>query len=863
MVQFVYSSEATDDYEIKLQEQAARDRAANAAKTLADSALANSGLRLTPQQIERAVATTVQSAADRVTGSANNRALAGKTGPSEDTKESRTDSQKIVKRSLVESPDSPLPNPLDSYVNYTYNLSLHAVPINKYNRIVNDNYDYTTADNTVLIAGGGRNNDAFSRHPRFSNTDFYFDSFKMRTVIGMNAQTRGSNVIEIEFVIIEPIGMTFLERMIDVAAGYKVFSWDQLPLVLQIDFFANADASDNMYKTGLIDDQTKRIVIKLISCKIKVDARGTSYVITAVPVSQTAFMQNTATTPAIFEVLSTTVGEFFDSQRSAEEVTLAALGEDRRVSSAGAGEFGHEKKKYFRVGSYTAAINQYQKRLEEADLQDYADTYVFKLDDQIAKSKIIFNEKTNSVNSVPMTNTNSPSVNVNINQELVRINAGTTLLDVINQVLRNSQYFADIIQQKPELKNANPIGLFKVVPVIEFDEGKWDFKRMQFARRIIIYIKSYDYHNTKFRYANQSLPERWHKEYNYLYTGKNQQILDLSIDFNSMFYVAMTERPTKFARSIVQNQEETNQDQKDQTDQSYDRANSIQYVREQPKVTNAEVLSIQGSADDSRSVRSNDFYKSVFGSATGDMINIKMRIAGDPHMIKQDEVFFTPNDSQANQVLNRYNSINMDVTEIYCYLRFVVPEDYDSDGMINFGVDRNFNTFNGIYRIMNVENNFSRGEFTQELQLIKLFGQTDDKSRSAAKPNRNREKPESAVTVAAGTSSQSSGQNRGTVAAQRLSAQAESVFQEWNSGVSSPTGRLKKGASALPGYASTQTQSTQTQTTSANETPDNKTQVEPPSPADRVKGRVPPGLRSITNKSVVSDAPTVFGSRRR
>ena len=768
------------------------------------------------------------------------------------------ESQQVGQRSQVKIPEEPLTNPLEQYANYTYGLSLHAIPINKYNSIVAGQQEYTTNDNTVLIASGGRNNSSFSRNRHFEDSDFYFENFKFTTVIGHNSQTRGSNVLELEFSILEPVSISLLERLLLVATDYDVRAWDQLPLMLQIDFFAN---DDHGQPVNQLSDHTKRIVIRLISCNMKVDTKGTVYNFRAVPVSQSAFMQNTASTPAIFEVLSKTVGDFFDAQGNAGEANNLLQDPRERPNQ---GEFGDDRKTHYRIYSYAAAMNAYQQQLEQKKKQDFADTYEFILDEEIAKSKIIFDSSKNSANSVGMNNSSNPSGGVvNVEQELVRINAGSTVLDVINQVLRNSEFFTRLIKEQPKLKSKEPITLFKVIPVITFNEEKWDTKRMQYARTIRLYIKTYDYYNTKFAEVDQSLPERWHKEYNYIYTGLNQQILDLNIEFNAMFYVSMNERANKFNKTAVQPTESTEETPVAPMNQG----GQIQYVRQANKAAYAPYTTIQAGTEDPKIVKSNDFHKSVFSGSQGDMINIRLKIAGDPHMIKQDEVFFTPEDTERNQVLNRHQSLNMDVTEIFAFLNFSMPQDYDQDtGMITFGQNKKINTFSGVYRILRVVNNFERGQFTQELECIKLFGQETDKATGAKKIDKDnlREKTQTSSAVVTGSNSTNTPVSSGlTVAASRESAVSTQMSMAVNNGLDTmPESRKQRqGVSSLPGYNpnSTATRVPEAEPSQAVQTPDSRRQVASPREIPAGSDRRPPGMKRLEERTAQTNNRSLFG----
>jgi hypothetical protein len=84
-----------------------------------------------------------------------------------------------------------LPNVLHSYASYTYGLSLSLLTEIEYN-LIQEKGEYKP--NRVLIASAGRYNNIpgpsqFIRSPYFKE-DFYFDGFKLDTVVGLNAESR-------------------------------------------------------------------------------------------------------------------------------------------------------------------------------------------------------------------------------------------------------------------------------------------------------------------------------------------------------------------------------------------------------------------------------------------------------------------------------------------------------------------------------------------------------------------------------------------------------------------------------------------------------------------------------------------------
>ena len=85
---------------------------------------------------------------------------------------------------------------------------------------------------------------------------------------------------------------------------------------------------------------------------------------------------------------------------------------------------------------------------------------------------------------------------------------------------------------------------------------------------------------------------------------------------------------------------------------------SLTPSRVQPVVAvTTETTSYQG-ANDRYNIAANDLYKSLMSNSRGDMLNIKLKIAGDPEFVKQDDVFYGPGEGAGQ-------SIEMDTAEVY------------------------------------------------------------------------------------------------------------------------------------------------------------------------------------------------------
>ena len=666
---------------------------------------------------------------------------------------SSTASARVIDRTTAKN------NPLFQYANYTYNLSLHVIPIEKYNNLVKTAM-YTTDDQTVLIASAGRRGQTFSRHPRFKE-DFYFENLKFTTVVGMNSRSKSTNAIDMNFTLIEPYGVTLLDRLLAVADQLKTKSWMQIPFLLQIDFLGNKDSGELMTP---IPNQTKYIPIRLIGCKIKVTPKGSEYQISAVPFSHQAYTEVNASTPAFLEVQAKTVGEFFSDTGSAGQaagildvkkisgerresaVRSARADEDQygtgarsseRIKSATEISAAAESSPYI-VGSYAAALNSYQEQLRRHKHQKTIETYRFVFTDPaMAQSKIVIPKKTEAKRTTMAKPNTAEGVaairaqagintaGLDTNTETFTINAGTNIIEVINMVMRNSEYvrnqFKDPATEGPS-GDKKPVNWYKIVPVIELDE--FDIKLDRYSKRITYYIEPYTYYNTKFRDAPKALPNYYCKEYQYIYTGKNQSIINFDIDFDTMFYTAITADRSKVSTVAVQTQPEESQDTESK---DVSKPVGIQNNVTHPVAAQADM--VNSASPDSKGVLINDFAKSMMSSSRGDMITVNLKIIGDPELIKQDDVFYNPannpNRGQAQLVDPKSNSIVFDAGEVFALLKFKTPVDIDdSTGLAKY---ESFHTsvFSGVYKIITVDNQFERGQFTQSLQLVRMFDQPD------------------------------------------------------------------------------------------------------------------------------------------
>jgi len=672
-------------------------------------------------------------------------------------------------------------NPLLEYDSYTYCLSLHLMGIQNYNNLVSrdSSLQKKYVPQNVLISSAGRYGATFRRDPAFEE-DFYFENLKVKTVVNTTSRNRNSNLIECSFTIIEPLGFTLINRMLDAAnrVNQGLGSYLQMPYMLQIDFFGSVDGGP----PGPLKEHSKFIPIRITNIKSKLTSKGTEYQIDAVPFNHQAFNQTHVSLPVSTTVTATTVSQIFggpaevsasDNEFSAKLANRANL--ERQITnlntelrpfaaSAASDPFDasivadtrarigdltsqlNNEYSSFGITGFCAAINSYFSSLKAQKQISLVNTVRVVFDAKIGNSKLY----TGPVNAagVPASGTSNaaqktqlqaasgaPKGQLRFDGATVNIPAGTTIDRMIDWAVRNSAYISEqlkdptITQQQRDsiLSGGNPntitwLKWFRIIPSITIRE--YDPTQNRYSMDIVFYVKPYNLSAKHPFYPKGRVPG-FVKKYDYIFTGKNKDVIDLQIDFNTLYLVEMSTNRTKSTQSHTGIPIRPNAN-------AYPNPNTEERPQENVAPTSIALVSdnvattMRAGGLPQASVDAGDLQRSLMLGAKGDMITLSLKIIGDPQFIKQDDVFMGQGlDSPSGQFLNNSSgsSLYMDGGELYVFVNFQSPVDYDeTKGVADVTYSRyRYSEFSGVYKIITVDNSFSNGKFEQSLTLAKLL----------------------------------------------------------------------------------------------------------------------------------------------
>lgn len=663
-----------------------------------------------------------------------------------------------------------VPNPLHDFDSYTYNLSLHALTVAQFNNISSDPGGYVP-NNNVLIASGGRynnNSTVSSPYPRnyYFEEDFYFEELRMTTVINTTKRSKFSNVIEISFKIIEPNGFTLPQRLIaaveDPVRGVGGKNYLKQPFLLQVDFMGYksgefADASIN--GTNSLKDHSKKIPIRLLDMKTRITNRGTEYSITAAPYNHNAFDPTVVRTPAEFVVQAKVVQDIFGSGNLANTSATNTNPNAREVDNSPS-QSAYTGTTTLQGNGLTDRYNKWWKDLaaRNTGLKPNKISVVF--DPAIASKEIYIQGPNSTSNAATSANTPKQSAQQagGVNKGgiiwqagTLTIPAGTSIQDMVSWAISNSQYMQEQIRGSDEEKVSNrsdklvePLSLVKIVPKIKVLE--YDANRDEYQYEITYYVKPWKTNN-RHPYAPNGRVDGFVKEYSYIFGGGktvsgevlgNKDVLDVDLDFNMLFYNQVTAFRNKdklFATGSTVGDPSIANQTPDGTPAASgnlpaDPNNPPNIPGTQDTVARASTKFISNDvrgqrrtgANPGAAVTSQDILRTQMLDSRGDMLNLKLKIIGDPTFIKQDDIFYNQDLTRPSGLLTPNYSIATDVSELYVYVHFRSPIDYDeTTGLADPNQSvYSYSVFSGIYKVITVDNIFSRGQFIQTLDLVRL-----------------------------------------------------------------------------------------------------------------------------------------------
>lgn len=678
-------------------------------------------------------------------------------------------------QNMFNKPDAPklLPaverNILHNYRSWTYNWTLGALTpeaISNHALLDRDIKTFTVLDSTgkgtrgIGISTQGLNAnksdfaetkallDGFNQNSpgRF---DLYIDNISVDSIIGAGSPQGGSSIAtNITFDVFEPLSMNgFIEalQVAGKAAGYSDYMKAAYALRVQFQGWPdNEDGRSTQSKPEVVPMSTRFFPITITEITVDVNEQGTRYRVNSVPVPQMGLGAPNKLTSDI-KVTGDTVGEilknFFDAiNKMVEDRTKEQTrqpGRDRyEISCPKLSVPGNPQNTKSAILNNNTGTSFTSDIIKAKMNDELTSINVFKMADPAQTSSGYVGARVDG--STATSTTSNPSTGkITPKGGTVVFQAGAQIHDCIAAVIRDSSYTRELLHPENLDKVKRGDGLVTYFTVrMETDilgEDVVNNRRFQCYRYV---VEPYQIHYTRIPGQEQgnidlkNIKSKIKREYNYIYTGKNEDVLRFQLKFDNLYFTAIPAMMgnrggatnAKAAAAGPDDLVDVKQDKSQAVVQGNNEGNSVPTAQRlvDPNQNDFEAQAKAGQVQaDPYAKLAQNLHNAVLNSV--DLIQGNLEILGDP--------YYLVTGGMGNRDLNLKEPLlttdgQAPITQgdLYVSLNFRNPIDINSrTGLVDFGVAPI--SFSGVYRIISLKNNFKDGVFQQNLEIIRMPGQ--------------------------------------------------------------------------------------------------------------------------------------------
>lgn len=650
----------------------------------------------------------------------------------------------------------PLANPLHSYASYTYIIGLGILTDDEINDPTGSYMGVSRPRLICKSAAMDPNNRVETAYGKF---DFFIDNLELKSQIGFQ-EGENSNVSNISFTITEPYSMgMFLIAVQQLAYEQGHDTWQEAPFILSIEFRGNTETGQMVG----IPKTSRYIPILINDIQFTVTDKGTVYQVRGMPFGDTAFTDANKNLTADVTIAGKSVVQLL--QAGPQSLQVALNKRQQLLVEAGVIDVADEYLILFPSNLSSESHNNLGNSLRGSEnFAPASGSTDVASNSAVETSLKVSRNKTNNlqqddldINEVGLGiidldsdkggSNSRDTVSAGKDSEVYDNKSGTffrgklttepgssdfkfaqdsDIVNAINQVVLKSTYIKKTFATKltPEgYRNWWRIDaqVYNIGPV----RANTNTKPKLFVYRVV----PYNVHSSKMMPAGKRAPGydqlklQAVKEYNYIYTGANTDILKFEIKYNVGFATEMSADGLQRTQDSVK--ETAAGGAKDKTKEIVNPLAPGQLPT--PGATSTVVKFIKtltgtdkgggGSADSQATRAARLFHDAVTNTQTS-MMGLDMEIIGDPYYISQSgQGNYTASSTQFTN-LNDDGSINYQNGEVDIVVNFRTPVDINqTSGLYNFGGSASapMAQYSGLYAVTNVISTFRDGQFKQNV----------------------------------------------------------------------------------------------------------------------------------------------------
>ena len=625
----------------------------------------------------------------------------------------------------------PTPNKFKKFATMTYSVSLYLTSPDQYSRMMATGKKNVQGMELFLQSGGINgepgieNTYNFGAHrSEFFDLDFYIDDIQFSNFVSGTATGGAHSTFDLKFTVIEPAGLTFLDRLQKMVEAFNKkhgiskheINYSSMIYLCVVRFYGYDIDGNQISGADLVDEQLsdplsvaeKYIPFMFHNINFQLSADKVQYnceAAAAIGLAPMDFVH--ARIPFNIELQGKTLAEVLGGE------ILSPLYEDVVKQELDTSTFKP-------IRGLTALLNEHQQKLVDEGKYSKPDVYEIVFEDGAGiDTAEVIPASTSRLQRSGFPDTIQAEFAYHgkgyyKKSRVFSIQSGMSIVQLIDLLVKTSAFITDQLDQTVDEnsrkinmsdKKGKPIIWHKIIPSVEllgFDEKRNDFayKIRYTIQRNRPTLQDSAYVNTK----NNCFGI--HKEYDYWFTGENTEVLSFEQNYNLLWF-----------QSIGAHYDPKNL--------AYQ--NNIGTIRKTFYQTNS-IKSTQGAtnrATEGAASIASDLY------SPGDQSNIDITIVGDPDLITQGQIFYSPenilNGPYKHSPTLEDGSVNIDSSDVYFAVNYNTIVDYDlNTGLADTQVDnigRDIATgrpglvrHSFIYRANIVVTELSGGSFTQTLQ---------------------------------------------------------------------------------------------------------------------------------------------------
>ena len=690
-----------------------------------------------------------------------------------------------------------LPNALDNYASYNYVFTLGCLTDFELN-FPDYTYRVNEPFITIARSGGGNIRGSRTAYEKSGKVEYFIEDVEIETIIAPNPNTRQTNALSLRLKVIEPYSMGLFLQALQVAAiraGHK--SYIEAPFLLTCEFKGYTDGGRPFHARNLrriFPLKLVNIEFDTNEGGSSYDIEALPFhELALIDEVQTAPVDLSPAGATVAEILQTGAKSLTSilNKREIEQVEakqkavadqyvisfpihenskdeLNAMGAKPEQNKAATSTTDYRKVESERLEELYKSLGAAGNSKIPADFEEQ----IKELKGQIVKGSNLgetirdYVEKTENMNTIGQskltktdleTKTMPNGTYANCEDEDTpgkidrckvqrtgdvrssRYTAGTKIQKMIEETIIASEYGRAVVDAKPDQNGM--VDWFRIETQVYNISDPSNVDKIGRPARIYVYrVVPFKVHRSRFQSATaasqgiDNLKQQAVKEYNYIYTGLNKDIINFDIRFEHAFFTSLAGDLGQLSKDSVDGAQGqvTGGDKKAITGKEEGNTNDVDARKNDTKPNTQTGTEGHGIFLHPENQVARDFNEALVNSPV-DLIMVNMEIWGDPYYIA-DSGMGNYNALKTPGVLN----INADGTmeyqngEVDIELNFRTPLDYRGNYMEFPGMGTQpVGRFSGLYQVLFVINKFSGGTFTQELELIRRPKQPTDVSYSA------------------------------------------------------------------------------------------------------------------------------------